>query len=173
MKVLYGHSNKINEPTAIAFGKFDGLHEGHRLLLGKLITEAKSRDLQSLVYTFLQHPANELYNQNIKLLMTNHEKEEQLKKLGIDILVFEDFNLKFAKSKPEEFVKDILVDKLNCKLIVMGENSTFGKDKSGNIEMMQRLGNKYNFDVIKIELKKDSTGEVISSTKIRNESIGA
>ena len=173
MKVLYGHSNRINKPTAIAFGKFDGLHEGHRLLINTLISEAKSRNLQSLIYTFLQHPANELYNQEIKLLMTNTEKEEELKKLGIDILVFEEFNMKFAELMPEDFVKNILIDKLNCKLIVMGENSTFGKNKTGNLEVMQRLAKKYDFEVIVKELKKDSEGNVISSTKIRKESIGA
>ena len=91
-----------------------------------------------------------------------------VEKLGVDVLVFENFNKTFANMSPERFVKDILIGKLKATKVVMGSNSTFGKNSKGNIELMKKLAIKYNFEVVEVELLREN-GRIVSSTNIRNE----
>lgn len=167
MQILYGHDFNINAPTAVAIGKFDGLHKGHLQVIDKLVHVSKKLGLNSVVYTFNINPKVVLNSDKFKPLMSNREKSEVLDKLGIDYLIYEDFNEDFAKTLPEEFVKKILVNRLNVRTIIMGENSTFGKDGNGNAELMKLLGIKYGFDVEVVKLIREN-GEIISSTMLRN-----
>lgn len=166
MQVLYGTDFKINNQTAVTLGKFDGLHEGHIKVINKLLCLAAENKLSSVVYTFNTNPKLVLNQEQFIPIMSNEEKSEALSLLGVDYLVYDEFNIEFANMSPEHFVKNILVDKLNTKVVVMGENSTFGKDRNGNVEGMKRFGEKYGFKVEVVELVKKN-GEVISSTKIR------
>lgn len=166
MQILYGPDFNINVPTAVTIGKFDGLHSGHLRVIGRLLEISRKMGVSSIVYTFNLNPRLVLNNDSFIPLMSNKEKSDKIASLGVDYLVYEDFNIEFADMLPEEFVKKILVEKLNAKVVIMGENSTFGKDRAGDVELMIELGKKYGFyvEVIKL-LKKD--GQVISSTKIR------
>jgi len=166
MQILYGPDFKINTPTAVTIGKFDGLHSGHLRVVDRLKRVAKEFNLDSVVYTFDVNPRLVLQEEKFLPLMSNKEKSDGLELLGVDFLVFEEFNLEFSEMLPEEFVKDVLVGKLNAKFIIMGENSTFGKDRSGNVTLMKKLGERYGFKVEVVELLKEN-GEVISSSKIR------
>ena len=120
------------------------------------------------MYTFLTHPKLVFSEDKIELLTTNDEKKKMIEKLGVDVLVFENFNKTFANMSPERFVKDILIGKLKATKVVMGSNSTFGKNSKGNIEMMKKLAIKYNFEVVEVELLREN-GRIVSSTNIRNE----
>jgi riboflavin kinase/FMN adenylyltransferase len=168
MQVIRTTNYDIPKESVVAFGKFDGVHKGHQKLIKILCDEAKADDRVSVVYTFLTHPKLIFSEDKIQLLTTNDEKEKLIEKLGVDILIFEKFNKTFANMSPEKFVKNILIEKLNAKKIIMGSNSTFGKDSKGNIDTMKKLANKYNFEVIEVELLKEN-GKIVSSTSIRNE----
>jgi len=166
MNILYGPNFKVNSPTVVAIGKFDGLHIGHLRVIEILRDIAENANLSSVVYTFRVNPKIVLKHDQFIPLMTNKEKSEELALLGVDYVIYEEFDRKFANMLPEEFVKNILIDKLNMKVVVMGENSTFGKDKAGNVEIMKFLGYKYGFKVCVVELMKKD-GEIISSSRIR------
>jgi len=168
MKILYGPDFRINEPTAVTIGKFDGVHEGHVKVFDFLKETARDLGLKSVVYTFCENPKSVLHNEKIDLLMSNDEKSKAFELLGPDYLVYEKFDEKFYNMQPEEFIKKVLIEKLKVKAIVMGENSTFGKDKAGDIFTMKELGKKYGFKVVTVELLRKN-GEIISSTGIREE----
>jgi len=166
MEILYGPDFCIKQPTVVTIGKFDGLHDGHRKIIDRVLLNAKNMNAKSVVYTFNTNPKNVLYNENVTLLMSNTTKEEELEKLNIDYLVYEDFNMEFSQMMPEEFVKNVLVDKLHVSCVVIGENSTFGKRKSAGAMDMAEFGNKYGFCVDIVELVRVN-GEVLSSSLLR------
>lgn len=166
MNVLYGPDVHINENTAIAIGKFDGLHIGHKKVIEELMHYSKLNNFKSVIYTFERNPKLVLNQDNFIPLMTNEEKTKAFEKFGIDYLIYEKFDEKFAKLEPEKFVKDVLVDKLSVKLVIMGTNSTFGKNRNGNLKTMKELGDKYGFDVVNVNMILNN-GKVISSTGIR------
>ena len=168
MQVLQSPNYIIQQESVVAFGKFDGVHKGHQKLINVLCEQARIDNKMSIVYTFLTHPKLVFSEDKIELLTTNDEKKKMIEKLGVDVLVFENFNKTFANMSPERFVKDILIGKLKATKVVMGSNSTFGKNSKGNIEMMKKLAIKYNFEVVEVELLREN-GRIVSSTNIRNE----
>ena len=168
MQVIRTPNYFMQKESVIAFGKFDGVHKGHQKLIKILCDEAKKDHRLSIVYTFLTHPKLVFSEDKIELLTTNDEKEKIIEKLGVDVLIFQNFNKTFASMTPEKFVKEILINKLNVKKVIMGSNSTFGKDSKGNIDTMRKLAEKYDFEVMEVELLVEN-GKVISSTDIRNQ----
>lgn len=166
MEILYGPDFKINEETVVTIGKFDGIHLGHRKVLDEVKRLSNTYNLKSVVYTFLKNPKLVLHQENFIPLMTNEEKSKVIEETGINYLVYEDFNESFSRLEPEEFVREVLVGKINAKVVVMGKNSTFGKNRTGNVEVMKELGKKYGVRVQIIDLVLDN-GEVISSSRIR------
>lgn len=156
----------IRVKTAVAIGNFDGVHIGHQKLIGELLVQAKENSLTPFIYTFKEHPQNTLKgDETVKAVTDNKEKEEIFIKLGVSDFVFEDFS-RVRELEPEEFVKKILVDKLNIKIAVVGENNRFGKDAEGNVGLLKKLGEKYGFSVIEVKpLVVDN--EVCSSSGIR------
>lgn len=168
MQIIKSSNFVIQKESVVAFGKFDGVHKGHQKLINILCDEAKKDNKVSIVYTFLTHPKLIFSEEKIELLTSNDEKEKMIERLGVDILIFEKFNKTFANMSPEKFVKDILIDKLKATKVVMGSNSTFGKNSKGNLETMKKLADKYGFEVVEVELLREN-GKVISSTNLRNE----
>ncbi len=166
MKILYGPDFCFNEPMAVTIGKFDGVHEGHIKIINNLIDVSKKYKIKNVVYTFDKNPKIVLNHDNFLPLMSNDEKSYALERLGIDYLVYEKFDENFSNLTPERFVKDILINKLNVRAIIMGENSTFGKERSGDLRLMKDFGKKYGFDVYSVELIRKN-GEVISSSSLR------
>ena len=166
MEILYGPDFNIKEDTVVTIGKFDGLHLGHKKVLAEVVNQAQKSNLKSVVYTFFKNPKLVLHQDEFIPIMTNEEKSEAIGKLNIDYLVYEQFDEKFSGMEPEDFVKKVILDKINAKIVVMGKNSTFGKDRVGNIEVMKELGKKYGFNVISIDMVL-ANGEVISSSRIR------
>lgn len=153
--------------TGVGLGNFDGLHIGHMALINILISESKLNGLQSIVYTFTSHPDN-IINKNrfTPSLMTLEKKEQILGQLPLDYLYLEEFDENFAKMKPIDFVKNILVDKLKIKLAVAGFDYTFGYKGEGNVNLLKKLGEQYGFKTVIIPPVKINN-EIISSTGIR------
>lgn len=155
--------------TAVTLGKFDGVHMGHCLLLDRLKT-FKKYDLIPVMFTFDIYPANLFSDKEIKHIYTEEEKRRNLEKIGIDILIAYPFTNKTAGMDAKDFVKDILIDKLDCKAIVTGEDFRFGYKKKGDIKLLRELSYEYGFDLVVYEKLKYNY-EVVSSTLIRTELI--
>ncbi len=169
MKKINGIDNfSINSESIITIGTFDGVHKGHQKILKKLITESKKLNLESIVLTFFPHPRTVLNpNYALKLINTIDERSRLLEKSGINTLITHPFDKNFSQLSPEDFVKDILVNKLNIKKILIGYDHRFGKNRTAGIKDLKKLGLKYNFKVIEISAQEQNNVS-ISSTKIRN-----
>lgn len=152
----------------IALGSFDGLHLGHLSLIHKICEEAQKNNGKSIVYTFKDHPRALLNLDNApKLLMNNDEKLEILEKCGVDMVYFQEFNSEFMKMTPRAFI-EFLIDKFHLKGLVVGFNYKFGYKNTGNTDLLKELQKEYGFELFIMEPCK-CKGEVISSTRIRNE----
>ncbi|QNU65732.1 bifunctional riboflavin kinase/FAD synthetase [Ruminiclostridium herbifermentans] len=169
MKVIYSNSidKYFNCNTGVGLGNFDGLHIGHMALINTLIRETQLNGLASVVYNFTKHPENILRKKLITpLLLTEQKKIDLLSEINLDYLYFDEFNENFSRLSPEEFVKQILIDKLHIKLAVVGYDYKFGYHGDGNVEFLKELGKKYGFRVIVIS-PITCDNEIISSTRIR------
>lgn len=169
MLTVYNDYKKVNTAggTAVAIGNFDGLHKGHQMMLKVLNSTAKELGVPSVAYTFFEHPVNILGKTSLGgQLLTNEEKVCLMEKENIHTLFFEDFDV-VKDLSAEEFVKEILLDKLNIKAAVIGENGRFGKNGEGNAEKFKRLGERHGF-LVKIVKSVKISDVVCSSTEIRN-----
>jgi len=165
--------NNINEfnckkSTIITIGTFDGVHLGHQKILKKLNVEAENNGLESSVLTFFPHPRTVLNpNSSLKLINTIEERVSLFKKSKIDNLIVHPFTKEFSELDSEDYVKNILVDQLKAKIVLIGYDHKFGKNRTADINNLKEYGIKYNFEVI--EIKAEEINDIsISSTKIRN-----
>ena len=165
--------NNINEfnckkSTIITIGTFDGVHLGHQKILKKLNVEAENNGLESSVLTFFPHPRTVLNpDSTLKLINTIEERISLFKKSKIDNLIVHPFTKEFSELDSEYYVKNILVDQLKAKIVLIGYDHKFGKNRTADINNLKEYGIKYNFEVI--EIKAEEINDIaISSTKIRN-----
>lgn len=155
------------EPVAITIGTFDGVHIGHRKILEKVINHAKNANLKSAVLTFFPHPRMVLQKDaDIKLLNTIDEKKAILEKMGLDVLVIHPFTKEFSRLTATEFVRDLLVNKLKSKKVIIGYDHRFGRNRTANITDLIAFGNTLDFGVEEIPAQEIEEVSV-SSTKIR------
>ena len=153
--------------TIVTIGTFDGVHIGHQKIIEKLIHNAADADCESLILTFFPHPRMVLQEQSeIQLLNTIDERAELLEKTGIDNLIIHPFDKTFSRLSAEEFVKDILVDTLNVRKIVIGHDHRFGRNRTADIDDLILFGEKYDCEVEQISAQEIQDASV-SSTKIR------
>ncbi|PHN94623.1 riboflavin biosynthesis protein RibF [Maribacter sp. 6B07] len=158
---------KEEYPTVITIGTFDGVHIGHLKILNKIINHAKNTALKSSVLTFFPHPRMVLQKDaNIKLLNTIDEKINILERLGLDVLIIHPFTKEFSRLTATEFVRDILVNTLNTKKVIIGYDHRFGRNRNANINDLVTFGNTYEFSVDEIPAQEIDDVSV-SSTKIR------
>lgn len=169
MKVIYNNEEfSFEQKMGVGLGNFDGLHIGHLALINTLISESRLNGLGSAVYTFIKHPENILRKKLFAPLLTTEKKKvELLDVTQLNYLYFDKFDEIFSRMKPEAFIREILVKKLNIKLAVAGFNYRFGFKGEGDAELLKEFGKKYNFETIIIPpIKIDN--EVVSSTLIRH-----
>lgn len=170
MEVIFENRGvlKIEKPTGIGLGNFDGLHIGHMTLVNMLIGESKLNGLDSILYTFTSHPENIIRKDLVTPLLTTPEKKADiLSETTLKYLYFSEFNEEFSRMEPEAFVKTILVDRLKMKLAVAGFDYRFGYKGEGDISLLKKLGRKYNFRVVMVHpIRVDN--DIISSTLIRH-----
>jgi riboflavin kinase/FMN adenylyltransferase len=162
MRVLRGYE-RLNRPV-VAIGNFDGVHVGHRALLGRAVERARALGGEAAVLTFQPHPAKVLAPQFAPpLICTMERKVELFEEVGIDVAVLEPFTRELAGLAPEEFIGKILRDGLGAEEIVVGYDFTYGKKRGGNVETL-RAGAGVPVHVIPAVTVD---GLVASSTKIR------
>src|SRR5690606_9236346 len=157
----------LKEPTVVTIGTFDGVHVGHQKIIRRLINAGINGHLKSVVLTFFPHPRMVLQKDTgIKLINTIDERSELLNSLGLDFLLIKEFTQEFSRLSAEDFVKDILVDKLNAKKVIIGYDHRFGRNRNADFEDLKRFGETYGFEVEEISAK-DIDDVSVSSTKIR------
>ena len=165
VKSIENYSSK--KKSIITIGTFDGIHIGHQEIIKSLVKESISKNALSLILTFFPHPRMVLNKDfSIKLIDTLKEKEKMFEKLGVNTLIIQPFTKKFANISSDDFIKEILVKKLNVKKIILGYDHRFGKNRESSVEDLIQLGLTYNFEVEVINAKKINSIN-ISSTKIR------
>lgn len=151
--------------SAVAIGKFDGIHLGHRQLLGEIIAK-KQEGMKAVVFTFNPSPSALFSKVKEKELTSTEEKRQIFESLGIDILVEFPLTYETAATPKEVFVEEILVKRLNAGFIVAGTDLSFGKNGEGNSDFLIEESRKFNFEVEIID-KISYKGEIISSTLVR------
>jgi len=154
----------------ITIGNFDGVHIGHQALFYEVIERAHAIEGTSIAMTFEPHPLRVLKKNHTPPLITLLEqKAELIERSGIDVLICVPFTLEFAAITAVAFVEDLLVRKIGMKAIVLGEDYAFGKNREGNIELLNTLAPRLGFEVIVTSLIRSIQGvsERISSTAIR------
>ncbi len=160
---------KIPEATVLSIGKFDGEHRGHKKLFKKMQEIATTKSLKLAIFTFDTAPINILKTNTLVYtqISTNLEKRAYFEKMGIDYLVEYPFDKEFSMCRATDFVKDILIAKMNMKAIVVGEDCAFGYKKSGDLNLLKRLSKVYNYEVYPIKKEVDALNRDISSSLIK------
>lgn len=157
MEIIKGLDFKI-ENSAVSLGKFDGFHRGHRLLLDRILEHPK---LHATVFTF-----DGILNG--KQIYLEEEKRSLLERLGVEREVLFPFSEETRSMTPEIFIREMLVERMDAKLICVGEDFHFGKDRRGDVDMLSKYAPQYGYELCVFpKIKED--GEVISSTRIRGE----
>ena len=156
---------QLDNKTAVAIGKFDGVHNGHALILNKL-KEYRDKGLKTAVLTFDFPPSMTLTNAPAQVLTTNIEKRLIFREMGVDIMVEFPFYEKTAMISAEDFIEDILVGQMKMAAVVVGEDCAFGHKAAGNADLLKKMGDKFGYETVVIPKLKDGD-EVISSTYLR------
>ena len=166
---IYNNINEFSstDNTILTIGTFDGVHLGHQKVLERLTNSAKENNLESTVLTFFPHPRTILNpNKPLKLINSVKERTELLNRSKVDNLIIHPFDKIFSELDPEKYVVEILVKKLKAKIILIGYDHKFGKNRTADITDLKIYGKKYGFKVIEIKAEEISN-IAISSTKIR------
>jgi len=151
----------------VTIGTFDGVHAGHQKIIKRLVDSAKANNLESVILTFFPHPRMVLQKESgIKLINTIEERTDILEQTGIDHLVIHPFTMQFSRLTAREFVKEVLVEKLKAKKVIIGYDHRFGRNRTANINDLKKFGEEFNFEVEEIT-RQDIEEVAVSSTKIR------
>ena len=169
---LIENIDQINRPfnkAVLTIGNFDGVHKGHQALLHQVMEKADEIGGTSIAITFEPHPLRALGISSPPLITRYDQKEELIEKTGIDVLICIPFDKAFAAITADDFIEKILVNKIGMKGIIIGPDYTFGKDRTGTIDLLKSEGKRLGFEtVISPWINDTNTGiERISSTRIR------
>ncbi len=153
----------------VTIGTFDGVHLGHQAIFSKMKEEAKRTGGETIVITFFPHPRLVLYQDsvNLKFINTREKKIERLEKIGIDHLIIIPFTKEFARNSSEQFVTDYVVKYVHPAKVIIGYDHHFGKNREGNIRLLERLKQKLGYEVEEVP-PFYIDGAPVSSTRIRD-----
>lgn len=165
----FDEASSVRNPV-VTTGSFDGVHIGHKTILMRLKMLAEKHRGESVLITFDPHPRKVLYpetaGKDMKLISSQEEKLELLRKAGLDNLIIIEFTREFSRTTSEEFVRDYLHGILRAKVIVAGFNHHFGFNQEGDYKKLWELREKYDFEAEEIP-EQEVEHESVSSTKIR------
>ncbi len=154
--------------AVVTSGTFDGVHLGHQKILHRIREIARSIQGETVLLTFWPHPRLVLYPEehNLRLLSTFEEKASLLRQFGIDHLVTIPFTQEFSQLTSEEFIRKVLIEKIQTKKLVIGYDHRFGKNREGSFEYLQAHSSEFGFELE--EISREDVDEIgVSSTKIR------
>ncbi len=168
MRLFHGTDNaEIQRPTVLTLGVFDGLHLGHQLIMSTVVERSRALGAVPTVITFDPHPRAVLHPESAPpLLQTFDQKIEAFGVLGIEQTIVVRFTKQFASLSAEQFLRDVVVERLHAREVYLGKGFAFGHNREGNIELLRRLANELGFvagEVPEVRLR----GRRVSSSKIR------
>ncbi len=169
VRIYHNIEEFINVPNpVVTVGTFDGVHIGHQMIIKKMREIAESIRGETVLVTFDPHPRLVIHpdSKNLKFINTTKRKLELIEKAGIQHLIIIKFTKEFAKKKSKEFIKNIVVDKIHTKKLIIGYDHHFGRNRMGDFNILYDLGKEYGFDVERISAQSVNNINV-SSTKIR------
>ncbi|MBE8715020.1 bifunctional riboflavin kinase/FAD synthetase [Sphingobacterium hungaricum] len=154
--------------AVVTIGTFDGVHIGHQKILSRLKENAKECEGETVLLTFYPHPRLIINpdDDSLRLINDIEEKTHRLALEGIDHLIITPFTRDFSIQTPEEYITNVLVNKLGCKRIVIGYDHHFGKDRQGTIKDLEEMSSIFDFEVEQIP-EQDIEDVAVSSTRIR------
>lgn len=156
---------KLNN-TVLTIGKFDGLHRGHQILIDKL-AEIKQEGYTSVFFTFKKAPKEVLDMQMPEYILTQDEKEAFLEKKDIDYYIEYPCDEEILSTSAEDFLRNVMVDKIGAKIIVCGTDFCFGKNRRGDVNLLKAFSKEYGYEVIVLDKLKYENSD-ISSTRIKD-----
>ena len=153
----------------VTIGTFDGVHLGHQAIFNKMKEEAEKIDGETVVITFFPHPriVLGLDSKNLKFINTQEKKINRIDEAGIDHLVIVSFTKQFAGMSSEEFIRNLVIQKIKPAKVIIGYDHHFGKNREGSLELVSRMGMEFGFEVEAVEAQL-AGGTIVSSTKIRD-----
>src|ERR1041385_3562930 len=168
MRLFHGTDNaEIQRPTVLTLGVFDGLHLGHQLIMQTVVERARATGAVPTVITFDPHPRAVLHPESAPpLLQTFDQKIEGFGVLGIQQTIVVRFTKEFSNIRAEDFLKDVVVDRVHAKEVYLGKGFAFGHDREGNIELLKRMAGELGFVAGEVPEVKLHGGRV-SASKIR------
>lgn len=159
---------KPGKDAVVTIGTFDGVHQGHQKILSRVVELADRNNLTSILLTFFPHPRMVLQpDSDLQLINTIEERKKLVFKSGIEHIITHPFSREFARTTAYEYVKNILVDLLNAKIVVIGYDHRFGRNRAASINELKEYALEFNFTVVEIS-KKEVEEVAVSSTKIRD-----
>ena len=139
-------------PSAVTIGKFDGMHAGHRRIISDLRAVAEAEGLESVAVTFDRNPLSLLRPEICPApLLSNAQKIELLDEAGLDATLMLEFNQQRASQAPQDFVREVLVDTLNARVLLVGADFRFGAKGAGDVALLEQLGEQHGFRVQRID----------------------
>ena len=155
------------ENTVVTVGSFDGVHCGHQMLLQHVVDRASRRKLRSVALTFWPHPRQTLHPNDKATLLLNtlDEKITLLEQSGVDDIVIFPFDKTLSQMSAPDFIKDVVIGSLGARYLIMGQDHRFGKDRSGDVQLLQALIAHHGLQVEVVDLKM--LDRKISSSAIR------
>jgi riboflavin kinase/FMN adenylyltransferase len=167
---IYHHIDDFKplKNAVVTIGTFDGVHLGHQKIINKLVEKAKAEKGESVILTFFPHPRMILNpgDHQLKMIDTMTEKAILLAQLGVDHLIITPFTRDFSNQSPEEYIKQVLIDQIGMKAMVIGYDHRFGKDRSGGLAELLQYGEIHEYQIDEIP-EQDINDLAISSTRIR------
>lgn len=152
----------------LTIGNFDGVHIGHQKIFRNVVERSKALRGTAMAITFEPHPMQVLSPEGgVGVLTPFDEKARLMEFYGIDVLLCINFDKEFANMMPDDFIKDVIVNRVTAREVIVGHNYAFGRGKSGTTELLRRRGKKYGFKVRVIRNAR-LLGDIVSSSRIRN-----
>ena len=171
MKIIQDSSVLVNTSYhTCTVGYFDGVHLGHQKIIEKLVTDASKNKGKSILVSFWPHPRKVLYpNDHFDYIQSNEDKFKSIEKLGVDVVYLIEFTKEFSKVTAENFVNDILVNKLQINKLIIGYNHHFGYKREGNFNYLYNSKKNLAFEIEEVKKREINKNFKISSSEIRNE----
>lgn len=166
MKILIDPKQPLDFHTSAGIGNFDGIHLGHKKIIDAVKRHSRENSTRSCVITFNPHPQKVLGRKDLSLIFPLERRFEMLEATGIDAVVCLNFTRELSKVSAENFIKDILLDRLKIKDIVVGPGFSFGHRRKGNVDLLRSMGETHGFNTVVAEVARVDD-QVVSSSAIR------
>lgn len=153
MEVIFDMENisKIKDPVGVTIGTFDGLHIGHQKVIETVVRKSRKEGLKSVVYTFSNIPRSVTMQKEIKNIVTLDEKVRLIQQLGVDYLILIEFTRAHMNIPAEAFIREILLDRLDIRHLVVGHDFRFGQYAAGDFELLDSMKSQYNYQLDEIQ----------------------